>query len=157
MLPETHELANCKFLDEQTIKNWIRNGPDIDSIEEVKKFSKYIAQDLKKVKISKSKTVNEEVSTSQIRQIFSKLKTIEAKEGLKRPENIVEFIMLNPLMAYTVGRHKKTGLNALKDRLNIAIKEVVMTNNKEDKQKKFKNFCRLFEAILAYHKAYGGN
>ena len=49
------------------------------------------------------------VTTSQIRQIFGKLKSIEAK-GYDNDETRTEFIMLKPLLAYAAGRHDKIGI-----------------------------------------------
>lgn len=95
------------------------------------------------------------VTTSQIRQIFGKLKSIEAK-GFNSSERRGEFMMLKPLIAYAAGRHKKTGLLRLKERVSWGI-DAVIEGPAENEPQRFKNFCRLFEAILAYHKAHGGS
>ena len=158
MLDNKHSLAEFDKFQKKTIKHWITNGPDLNSVSEAEQFGKYIALKLKKVKIpNKKNSVDESVSTSQIRQVFTKLKSIEAKGGIKNEAEKIEFLMLKPLMAYVVGRHKKTGLKQLQVRLNWGIDEVMEADDDDERQKRFKNFCKLFEAILAYHKSHGGN
>ncbi|HDH97692.1 MAG TPA: type III-A CRISPR-associated protein Csm2 [Deltaproteobacteria bacterium] len=46
-------------------------------------------------------------------------------------------------------------MDRLKDRVNWGI-DAVLNGPVEEETKRFKNFCKLFEAILAYHKAHGG-
>lgn len=130
---------------------WVVNGPSPDMINKVDLFGEYIGHKLK------SKQSDDRVSTSQIRQIFTKMKSIEAK-GFKNPEQQMEFLMLKPYLAYAAKRYGKKGLDELKNRLTRGI-EVVLAeeNNEDEKAKRFKNFCRLFEAILAYHRAHGGS
>jgi len=133
------------MLDKALIESWIKKGPDNTTLEAINQFSRDIAGD---------------VTRAQIRQIFSKMKNIEAK-GINEEKLVAqksEFLMLKPLLAYAAGRHKKTGLTNLKDALTQAIDQVSAAGN-EDKEWKlrFKNFCKLFEAILAYHRAHGGN
>jgi CRISPR-associated protein Csm2 len=127
-------------LAEQDVIHWIGNGPSPETIEQANRFGKDI-----------SKTV----TRSQIRQIFTKLKSIEAK-GYKESQQRLEFMMLKPYIAYAAGRHKKLGLNELKKRLDWGI-DAVLKNDVPDEKQRFKNFCRLFEAILAYHRAHGGS
>jgi CRISPR-associated protein Csm2 len=63
-----------------------------------------------------------------------------------------KLILLKPKLAYAVGRNSKVkGLEILRDILGSAIDLVA-----EKKEPRFQNFCRFFEAILAYHKAEGG-
>lgn len=157
MLDKKHSLATCEKLQKDRVEQWINNGPDPESILEVEIFGKYIARDLKRVKVPyKKRPIDESVSTSQIRQVFTKLKTIEAKGGIGTPTEKTQFLMLKPLVAYASGKHDKTGLKQLKKRLDWAIDEVMKADNEDEQQTRFKHFCRLFEAILAYHRAYGG-
>ena len=60
------------------------------------------------------------------------------------------FILLKPKVAYALGRDEKNeGLKLFKEIFDLSSADV--TN-----QQRFQNFCNLMEAILAYHKAYGG-
>ena len=60
------------------------------------------------------------------------------------------FFLLRPKVAYAFGRDEKNkGLKLFKlifERVYLLVKD----------QKTYNNFCNLIEAILAYHKAYGG-
>ena len=89
------------------------------------------------------------VSTSQIRNIFGTVKKLEMKSS---EDPIPELVLLKPKLAYVAGRHDKIdGLKCLRDVLSRAIDLVA------EKKERFPNFCKFFEAILAYHKAEGGN
>lgn len=83
------------------------------------------------------------LKTSQIRKVYGAVKKIQMSEEFNRNE----LIMLKPKLAYAAAR--KAEVEELKDTLTNAINEV-------DDDEKFKNFVDFFEAILAYHKAYGG-
>lgn len=107
------------------------------------------------------------MTSSQIRNIFSELKRLEAKlvEGLdttKKEESTSaekwkkvepEFLMLRPKIAYNAAREiqkrRDSRIKAFRKTFEDAHAEV-------DNTKQFKNFVRLFEGILAYHKVYGG-
>jgi len=161
MLDTRHKLSDSASLSKKEIKEWIIQGPNLNTVQSANQFGDYIGRRLKKVKIGKTKSgkdkfVDESVSTSQIRQVFSKMKMIEAKGGISDPQNRIDFLMIKPLLAYAVGRHKKTGLDRLKDRLGWAIETVLESERIPEQEKRFGNFCKLFEAILAYHRASGG-
>ena len=156
------ELYDTKALGKDQVESWIVNGPSNELVTEVDRFGRYIGFELQKAKKQfkkkngerGEKTVDESVTNSQIRQVFGKLKSIEAK-GYNKETMKAEFLMLKPLIAYAAGRHNKTGMDRLKERVTWGIDAVVNGPEKEEPVR-FKNFCKLFEAILAYHKAHGG-
>ena len=82
------------------------------------------------------------LKTAQIRKVYGAVKKIQMSEF-----NRNELIMLKPKLAYAAAR--KPEVEDLKDTLTKAINEV-------DNDEKFKNFVDFFEAILAYHRAFGG-
>ncbi len=126
-------------MNQQQIKKWINNGPDKELIDTTEKLGKELQKN--------------RLTTSQIRQVFTKLKSIEAKSYAP---NRTEFIMLKPYIAYAAGRQPRCkGLQTFKDKISCAIDEVISGDTKTE-QDRFYNFCRLFEAILAYHRASGG-
>ena len=84
------------------------------------------------------------LKTSQIRKVYGAVKKIQMSEEFNRNE----LIMLKPKLAYAAAR--KSEVEDLKDVLTQAINQV-------DNADKFKNFVDFFEAILAYHKAFGGD
>ena len=61
------------------------------------------------------------------------------------------FYLLKPKVAYALGRdNKNKGLQLFKFIFDRSAKDV-------SDQKTYHNFCNLLEAILAYHKANGGD
>ncbi|MDE0087841.1 MAG: type III-A CRISPR-associated protein Csm2 [Candidatus Poribacteria bacterium] len=84
------------------------------------------------------------LKTAQIRKVYGAVKKIQMSEEFNRNE----LIMLKPKLAYAAAR--KPEVEDLKDVLTQAINEV-------DNTDKFKNFVDFFEAILAYHRAFGGD
>ena len=86
------------------------------------------------------------LTTSQIRNIYSAVKKMQMKGEL----DTHKLLMLKPKLAYAAKRHGG-GVDTLKDVLTQAI-DLVGSDSK-----KFDRFVDFFEAILAYHRAYGGN
>ena len=126
-----------EILDRKKVQQWVKSGPTTTLIADAELFGKKLKQG--------------GLTTSQIRQVFTKLKAIEAK-GFHET-NKLEFLMLKPYLAYAAGRH--SSVKPLKTIIDYGIDSVV-EDDKLDEQRKFKNFCKLFEAILAYHRAHGG-
>lgn len=90
-----------------------------------------------------------EVTTSQIRNIYGTVKQLEMKPELNMPE----LLLLKPRISYAKSREKK--LAELASELVEAIDKVDEGHGLEEKRKRFQRFCQGFEAILAYHRAYG--
>ena len=67
----------------------------------------------------------------------------------------VDFMMLKPFLAYAAGRQNNEGLKEFKTKMTCGI-EAVIDGDAATEGQRFKNFCKLFEAVLAYHKAHGG-
>ncbi len=88
------------------------------------------------------------LSTSQIRNVFGEVKRLQMK-GFNE-QTARELILLKPKLAYQAGRHDRTKVPQLANILSKAIDRV------GSDQRRFENFVDFFEAILAYHKAYGG-
>ncbi len=104
------------------------------------------------------KQLARQLTTSQIRGIFGSVRRIELDweppERKPAPDRLThaqrEFAMLKPRLAYQAQRERGFGVKELKDVLTPAIDMV------QNDYKHFRNFVDFFEAILAYHKAYGG-
>jgi len=86
------------------------------------------------------------LTTSQIRNIYTAVKKMQMKKF-----DAHKFAMLKPKLAYAAKRARSQGADRLKDELTAAIN--VVGSDAE----KFPRFVDFFEAILAYHKYYGGN
>ena len=87
----------------------------------------------------------EKMTTSQLRKFFG-----EVKRQQMNGYNPTDFILLKPKLAYAVGRaqQNKTGLK-IADFYNVMSKAIDLVETKEQ----FENFIKVFEAIVAYHKA----
>jgi len=111
---------------------WITEKIDHDAVKFSENFGKFLQKN--------------ELSTSQIRNIYGELKRIQMKgfEGEK-----TSFLLLLPKMAYAAKRNENSGLTAFKKVFDNIHKTVA-------NELHYKNMMDLMEAILAYHKAFGG-
>ncbi len=100
-------------------------------VKEAEKFGEQLARNL---------------TTSQIRNIYGAVKKMQMKGGELDTHKL---LILKPKLAYAAKRHGG-GVETLKDVLTQAINFV------ENNPANFNRFVDFFEAILAYHKAYGG-
>jgi CRISPR-associated protein Csm2 len=136
---KTAEYLN-KFKKE-SISTWIANQLDEEAITYTDIFGRY--------------AVYEGLTTSQIRNIYGEVKTLQMK--YQNDVNPLPLRMLQPKLAYAARRADKTGTYELQDILTIAIRTVLeKESNKLEFERRFENFANFFEAILAYHRAYGG-
>lgn len=87
------------------------------------------------------------LTTSQIRNFYGEVMRIKGR-GFDREEEAV--LMLRPKLAYATFRKGSEGSKMLKEILDPALKLAAKD------AKAFHNFCQMFEALLAFHKAYGG-
>ena len=133
---------------------WNRNDliPDTEIREKVtdvtvsfaKRFGEHLA---------KKEDGFEPLTTTQLRRFFG-----EVKRQQLNGYNETEFVMLKPKLAYAVGRAKKDGSKYFKieDFNYVMAKAIDCVEKSPDKNKAFRNFIYAFEAIVAYHKLYGG-
>jgi len=95
------------------------------------------------------------IKTNQIRNIFSTVEKIRSdfkREKFKVTDAIRrELIMLRPKLAYAVGRNEE--VKPFQELFDEAITKVLESSNPEEA---LKNFFFLAEAVVAYHKYYGG-
>ncbi len=123
---------------------WIENGFSPETNEWAKSFG----EDL-----TKKSEKRRPLTTGQLRKFFGKVKQIEVDfDHKKRDIPTLEY-----LLDYSVGRDKKkTKIVELSEQLIIAIKFLSQNITNKDIQIYYKNFVKIFEAIVAYHKFYGG-
>lgn len=140
-----NKLFDFKVFDEY-YSGWIKSHFDDKTISFAENFGKHLARTKK-------------VSTSQIRNIFAEIQRIKLKAknaGFDvASDNFKSFLLLKPKMAYVAQkatRDSQKGLMELKKVLDKAHTEVVTADSKHHA---LNNFCDLFEAIIAYHKANG--
>ncbi|RMG42831.1 MAG: type III-A CRISPR-associated protein Csm2 [Methanobacteriota archaeon] len=95
------------------------------------------------------------IKTNQIRNVFSTVEKIRSdfkREKFKVTDEIRrELIMLRPKLAYAVGRNEE--VKPFQELFDEAIEKVLESQNPADA---LKNFFFLAEAVVAYHKYFGG-
>lgn len=127
------------------------NGLVAAAIDWSSDFGFFLSQDIK----DGSKTTKGKLTTNQLRRFFGDIKRLEMQvlsqetfdERLKN-----ELLLLKPKLAYAKGRSQNTKIDEFHQEITTAIDAVIGTPTKES----FRNFVKLVEAIVAYHKAHGG-
>lgn len=114
-------------------KNWIVSNATPALVQYAEKAGQFMAKN--------------GLTNSKIRSIYGEIKRIQMGDFEKEKS---AFYLLKPKVAYAVGREKQNeGLKLFKLIFDRAWLDVA------DK-KTFHNFCNFIEAILAYHRAFGG-
>ena len=105
-------------------------------------------------------SVGRQLTTSQIRNIFGEVRRIQMNwppdDGEKGKEAYRSVVLLQPKLAYQARKERGRGVEELQSVLDPCIDEIRRANP-EDRRAYFLRFVDFFEAILAYHKAAGGN
>lgn len=121
--------------------DWIRSGINKAAVE----YAEVLGRNLKE----------NGFSSSQFRNFYGELKRIQLREIDSK--GITSFHLLRPKLAYAATRASKrtdSGPHVFKREI---MKLMDATDiDQEGFEQRFTNFCQLVEAILAYHKAYGG-
>lgn len=85
--------------------------------------------------------IREKLTTSQLRKFFG-----EVKRQQMTGYDVTDFVLLKPKLAYAVGRATK---NAKIEDFYVVLSDAI---DKVENEVQFKNFIKIFEAIVAYHK-----
>ena len=140
-------------------QEWVTTGISLPAVEWAESFGKFLAN-AKGFEgyANKKKCFAGKMTTTQIRKFLGEVKRLQAKGY-----NEAELTMLLPMLAYADGRDKikngtqnKTRINDFVQEMSIAIKLVLEAKEEEESKKRFKNFTKILEAIVAYHRAGGG-
>ena len=127
------ENAESKFGSLTYDSSWIKIGASEMMIKYTEEMGKFMAEN--------------KLTNSKIRSIYGEIKRIQMGDFEKEKSS---FFLLKPKVAYALGRDEKNeGLKLFKlifDRCSVDVAD----------HKTYQNFCNFIEAILAYHKAYGG-
>lgn len=113
------------------------------TVEFAESFGKYLAE---------GNSYAEALTTSQLRKFFG-----EVKRQQMNGYDETDFQMLKPKLAYAVGRAEKSSKKdkrcKIRDFYEVMVDAIDKVEKSQDKDKAFKNFISIFEAIVAYHKA----
>jgi CRISPR-associated protein Csm2 len=102
-----------------------------------------------------AKAVKRDLKTTQLRKFFSEIKANERELKEKGWNGIkADFYLMRPNLAYAKAR------NLVPDKffklMDICMKQVDKGDD-EQKKENYKRFVQFLEAIVAYHKYYGGS
>ena len=106
------------------------------------------------------------LTTSQIRALFGEVRQIQGEWSVKERRDHArrKLILLKPKMAYRAKRERGQAVEMLVKVLTPAVDLVTQAPAKskaassaDNQDDNFQRFMDFFEAILAYHKAFGGN
>ena len=96
------------------------------------------------------------LTTSQIRRVFGTVKKMEM-DSLKENFQLDRLWLVLPRIFYASARPGATsGTRKVRTILDSSVNYIFETEDGEIQKKRFHSFCDFFEAILAYHRAYGG-
>lgn len=115
------------------------------------------AEDINSIGDNYGQKLHRELKTSQIRNFYGAINGIRAEYHKKRehnPDIHRQLILLKPKLAYAVGRNQKS--RAFQDFRDFMVQAIdgVITSKKP--KEAIENFFALIEAVVAYHKFYGG-
>jgi CRISPR-associated protein Csm2 len=105
------------------------------------------------------------LTTNQIRNVYGPVRQIELtwpevgdagdeKQQQRASAAYRQVVLLKPKMGYLAARDPK--LADLELILGAGIDEIALAASEKERRVRFKRFVEFFEAILAYHKKFGG-
>jgi len=133
----------ARLISEPDIGKIIVEGNVMALVREAERFGQELATD--------------QLTKSQIRAVFGTVRQIEAAWDLGATDaapHLRRVLLLQPRLAYQSRRQEK--VRPLGDVLQAAIRHIGAGTTAEEQRRRFGHFVDLFEAILAYHTAYGG-
>lgn len=113
-------------------------------------------------------SIARQLSTNQVRNIFGEVRRIEAlwppfreewsDEDRKNAQDAYRrAVLLRPKLAYQARKERGQGIEMLQAALEPCLEVIQSAQSDKDRKLYFDHFVDFFEAILAYHKAAGGN
>lgn len=119
-----------------------------ETVKFAKEFGEHLGtNEMGQGKNGRSCVIREKLTTNQLRKFFG-----EVKRQQMKGYDVTDFVLLKPKLAYAVGRAKGQDPK-IKDFYMVMCASIDIVNNAKDKNLAFKNFIKVFEAIVAYHKA----
>lgn len=132
---------------------WISNKINKDGITFLNDLGEFITA---KEYTDRRERERYEVTSSQLRNIFSEVKRIELKladDESNWEELMVNFLLLRPKIAYNTARVLAKSQNSrMKELRGILENALNAVNSGSD----FRRFSQFMEGIIAYHKVHGG-
>jgi CRISPR-associated protein Csm2 len=134
----------------QKTPQWISKGLDTEAIQYAELFGKELTAPKIKNK-DDMPNKKEALTTSQIRNIYGEIQRLKMKGY-----NEASLLLLKPRLAYSTERKGTQGSKEFRQVIEKALDEVLKGKDEDEKKIRFENFANFFEAILAYHRSFGG-
>ncbi|MBO4379953.1 MAG: type III-A CRISPR-associated protein Csm2 [Muribaculaceae bacterium] len=131
---------------------WNKRIQESEIRDKVTELSVAFAEEFGEYLANNEKDGPESLTTNQLRKFFG-----EVKRQQMAGYNEASFVMLKPKLAYAVGRAKNGKQEKqvkIEDFYNVMRPAIDSVVKAPDKEKAFKNFISIFEAIVAYHKQF---
>lgn len=125
------------LIPESEIKEKVTNA----TVDFAKRFGSYLGTD--DINPKTGKPAGNKLTTNQLRKFFG-----EVKRQQMSGYNETDFVLLKPKLAYAVGRAKNP-----RARINDFYRVISNAIDNVGNEQHFRNFIKIFEAIVAYHKA----
>lgn len=128
-------------------REWVQEGIVDDTVNWAKSFGRFLQS---------RENNSDPLTTSQIRKFYGELKRVQTS---KNKEDIP---LLKAKLAYAVGRDLTGGYGTNQPRNQTKIKEFYEELEKgidaiqQNDEKQLRNFVKIVESIVAYHKYHGG-
>ena len=131
---------------------WISNGLNKEAINYSELLGKELTAPTMKDRAGRE-TLNksEALTTSQIRNIYGDVQRMKMK-GFDESS----LLLLKPRLAYSTERKGTQGSKDFRKVIEKALDAVLNGKSIDEKKSRFENFANFFEAILAYHRSFGG-
>ncbi|MCR5570282.1 MAG: type III-A CRISPR-associated protein Csm2 [Paludibacteraceae bacterium] len=113
------------------------------TVKFAQRFGSYLGTDDSFTNNGRTKSAQNKLTTNQLRKFFG-----EVKRQQMSGYDVTDFVLLKPKLAYAVGRAKQKD-SKIRD-FYMVISDAI---DKVKNEQQFKNFIKVFEAIVAYHKA----
>ncbi len=157
---DSSQTNDPQIINDETLKNIVVNGNAELMVKEADRIGKLLVQG----------GDSDKLSTSQIRAIFGEVRKIQGQIAIPEHTSDTEsaqknkerafrrLYLLIPKMKYRVEKERgKPGIKRIVAILEPAVRLVMASDiGKQERDKRFGYFVEFFEAILAYHRAYGG-
>jgi CRISPR type III-A-associated protein Csm2 len=154
--PRKEVLTKLKDSGIENIGNWLKTGLDKEAITFCEQFG-YCLSNYYEID-DKGKRKDKPLSTNQIRKVYGEVKRIEMllgnnpkEEDWKTVESKV--FLIKPKMAYSAKRDKTFSAECLYAVVKASITKIENESSML-KIQCFQNFAKLFEAVIAYHRAF---
>lgn len=103
------------------------------------------------------RAIARQVTTNQLRNVFGTARQIQLRWPTDAQSAYRDAVLLRPKLGYLARRERGRGMEDLQRILVPALEVMSQGKDLTEQQVRFNRFVDFVEAIVAYHKAYGGN